>query len=52
MLTCVIYARAVMTLWSIAQSPLIYGGDLRANNQSDWDVITNSRVLDAQVRKL
>ena len=38
-----------MTLWSLAQSPLIYGGDLRDNNQSDWDVITNPSVLDVQV---
>eukprot|EP00730_Choanoeca_flexa_P006624 TRINITY_DN12186_c2_g1_i3.p1 TRINITY_DN12186_c2_g1~~TRINITY_DN12186_c2_g1_i3.p1 ORF type:complete len:425 (+),score=92.39 TRINITY_DN12186_c2_g1_i3:158-1432(+) len=40
--------RSVMTLWSIAQSPLIYGGDLRASTQAQLDMITNPNILTAQ----
>jgi len=37
--------RTVMTLWSIARSPLIMGGDLRHLDQPTLDLLTNNEVL-------
>ena len=37
--------RTLMTLWSIARSPLIMGGDLRALDQPTLDLLTNDEVL-------
>ena len=34
-----------MTLWSIARSPLIMGGDLRYLDQATLDLLTNDEVL-------
>jgi hypothetical protein len=34
-----------MTLWSIARSPLIMGGDLRHLDQPTLDLLTNDEVL-------
>jgi len=38
-------ARTVMTLWSIARSPLIMGGDLRALDPATLALLTNDAVL-------
>uniref|UniRef100_UPI0035CB75AB glycoside hydrolase family 27 protein n=1 Tax=uncultured Sphingomonas sp. TaxID=158754 RepID=UPI0035CB75AB len=38
-------ARTVMTLWSIARSPLIMGGDLRALDGDTLALLTNDAVL-------
>ncbi|HLJ47185.1 MAG TPA: glycoside hydrolase family 27 protein [Bryobacteraceae bacterium] len=38
-------ARTVMSLWSIAQSPLIFGGDLPANDDFTLSLLTNDEVL-------
>ena len=37
--------RTVMTLWSIARSPLIMGGDLRHLDQATLDLLTNPEVI-------
>ena len=37
--------RTVMSLWSIAQSPLIFGGDLPSNDEFTDSLITNDEVL-------
>ena len=37
--------RTLMTLWSIARSPLIMGGDLRHLDQSTIDLLTNDAVI-------
>jgi len=37
--------RTLMTLWSIARSPLIMGGDLRHLDQSTLDLLTNPEVI-------
>lgn len=37
--------RTVMTLWSIARSPLIMGGDLRAMDEATLGLLTNDEVL-------
>eukprot|EP00415_Alexandrium_ostenfeldii_P000625 UN0625 len=39
-----------MTLWSIARSPLIYGGDIRSTSLTadDFALMTNPEVLDVQ----
>ena len=37
--------KTVMTLWSIARSPLIMGGDLRHLDQPTLDLLTNDEVL-------
>ena len=37
--------RTVMSLWSIAQSPLIFGGDLPSNDEFTNSLITNDEVL-------
>ena len=37
--------RTVISLWSIAQSPLIFGGDLPSNNEYTASLIANDEVL-------
>jgi hypothetical protein len=37
--------RTLMTLWSIARSPLMFGGNLPDNDQWSLDLITNDEVL-------
>ena len=37
--------RTLMTLWAIARSPLIMGGDLRALDAETLDLLTNDEVL-------
>jgi hypothetical protein len=37
--------RTVMSLWSIAQSPLIFGGDLPSNDEYTTSLIANDEVL-------
>lgn len=37
--------RTLMTLWSIARSPLIMGGDLRHLDKATLDLLTNPEVL-------
>jgi alpha-galactosidase len=37
--------RTVMSLWSIAQSPLIFGGDLPSNDDATEALLTNDEVL-------
>lgn len=37
--------RTVMSLWSIAQSPLIFGGDLPSNDEPTTALITDDEVL-------
>jgi hypothetical protein len=37
--------KTLMTLWSIARSPLIMGGDLRYLDQPTLDLLTNDEVL-------
>jgi alpha-galactosidase len=37
--------RTVMSLWSISQSPLIFGGDLPSNDEYTTSLITNDEVL-------
>jgi len=39
--------RTLMSLWSIAQSPLMFGGDLPSNDASTTALITNDEVLAA-----
>jgi hypothetical protein len=38
--------RTLMSLWSIAQSPLIFGGDLPSNDEWTLGLITNDEVLE------
>jgi hypothetical protein len=40
-------ARTVMSLWSIAQSPLMFGGDLPTTDAATLSLITNDEVLAA-----
>ncbi|KAK7306164.1 hypothetical protein VNO77_44087 [Canavalia gladiata] len=35
-----------MTLWSIAKSPLMYGGDVRKIDTTTYDIITNPTLLE------
>jgi hypothetical protein len=37
--------RTLLTLWSIAQSPLMFGGDLPSNDDFTLSLITNDEVL-------
>jgi alpha-galactosidase len=37
--------RTLMTLWCIARSPLMYGGDLPTSDQRTLDLLTNDEVL-------
>jgi alpha-galactosidase len=37
--------RTLMTLWSIARSPLMFGGDLPSNDAGTLDLISNDEVL-------
>jgi len=37
--------RTLMSLWSIAQSPLMFGGDLPSNDEFTESLITNDEVL-------
>jgi hypothetical protein len=37
--------RTLMTLWSIVQSPLMFGGDLPSNDEFTLGLITNDEVL-------
>jgi len=37
--------KTLMTLWSVARSPLIMGGDLRHLDQATLDLLTNDEVL-------
>jgi hypothetical protein len=39
--------RTHITLWSIARSPLMFGGDLPSNDPATLALITNEEVLDA-----
>jgi hypothetical protein len=38
-------AQTVMSLWSIAQSPLMFGGDLPTNDEFTLSLLTNDEVL-------
>jgi alpha-galactosidase len=38
--------RTLMSLWSIAQSPLMFGGDLPSNDDFTQSLITNDEVLE------
>jgi alpha-galactosidase len=38
--------RTLMSLWSIAQSPLMFGGDLPSNDEFTLSLITNDDVLE------
>lgn len=38
--------RTLMSLWSIAQSPLMFGGDLPSNDEFTLSLITNDEVLE------
>lgn len=38
--------KILMTLWCIFRSPLMFGGDLRENDQFTLDLLTNTRLLD------
>jgi alpha-galactosidase len=37
--------QTVMTLWSIFRSPLVFGGDLTANDRATTALLTNEEVL-------
>jgi len=37
--------RTLMTLWSIAQAPLMFGGDLPSNDEFTMSLLTNDEVL-------
>jgi hypothetical protein len=39
--------RTLMTLWSIARSPLMFGGDLPSNDDFTLSLLTNDEVLAA-----
>lgn len=45
-------ARTVMSLWSIAQSPLMFGGDLPSNDDFTLSLIANEEVLAVNQRGL
>ncbi|KAJ7956766.1 Alpha-galactosidase [Quillaja saponaria] len=38
--------RTQMTLWSMAKSPLMFGGDVRKLDQATYDIITNPTLLE------
>jgi alpha-galactosidase len=38
--------RTLMSLWAIAQSPLMFGGDLPSNDEFTLSLLTNDEVLD------
>lgn len=38
--------RTLMTLWAMARSPLIFGGDLRANDNFTLSLLTNQEIMD------
>ncbi|XP_004504132.1 uncharacterized protein [Cicer arietinum] len=38
--------RTQMTLWALAKSPLMYGGDVRKINPATYDIITNPTLLE------
>jgi alpha-galactosidase len=42
--------RTLMTLWSIARSPLMFGGDLPSNDSWTLSLLTNDEVLAANQR--
>jgi alpha-galactosidase len=42
--------RTMMSLWSIAQSPLMFGGHLPDNDESTTSLITNDEVLEVNRR--
>jgi alpha-galactosidase len=44
--------RTMMTLWSIARSPLIMGGDLRALDRWTIDLLTNDEVIAINQRSI
>jgi hypothetical protein len=44
--------RTLMSLWSIAQSPLMFGGDLPSNDEFTNSLITNDEVLEVNQRGL
>ncbi len=44
--------RTLMTLWSIARSPLIMGGDLRALDRWTTDLLTNEAVIAINQRSI
>jgi hypothetical protein len=44
--------RTLMTLWSIARSPLIFGGDLTKLDDETLDLITNPEVIAVDQRSL
>ena len=44
--------RTLMSLWSIAQSPLMFGGDLPTNDDFTLSLITNDEVLAVNQRGL
>lgn len=39
--------RTLMSLWCVARSPLMFGGDLPSNDESTLELITNDEVLAA-----
>jgi alpha-galactosidase len=39
--------RTLMSLWAIARSPLMYGGDLPSNDDFSFSLMTNEEVLEA-----
>lgn len=45
--TCILLIIALqMTLWSMAKSPLMFGGDLRHIDQATFRLITNPTLLE------
>src|SRR5215471_1883435 len=42
--------RTMMTLWTIAREPLMFGGDLPSNDAATLALLTNDEVLDADQR--
>ena len=38
--------KTLLSLWAIAQAPLIFGGDLPSNDESTLQLITNDEVLE------
>jgi hypothetical protein len=40
--------RSIMTLWSIVQAPLMFGGDIRVIDNTTLSIITNLGLLQAQ----
>lgn len=41
---CIIISQ--MTLWALAKSPLMYGGDVRKIDPTTYELITNPTLLD------